>query len=223
MIIDPYAWHPLPIATIMPLTPSVLSVRVPRPAGYTYQAGQYVVMRVTIDGAPLLRQYSFASAPHDEMIEFLVQREPGGIVTNWFHDTARIGMEIAISQPFGRFVVENDQPPTTLIAGRVGIVPFLSMIREQLMEAGSTKLSLLYSARGEDDFCYKELLEQTSANLFDSQRGERITPDILRSIVDPAGRYYVCGSKRFVDSIAAELYRLGAPTEHIRRELFTLQ
>lgn len=219
MIIDPYTWHRLPIQHIARLTPDTISVRVPRPDGYMYRAGQYAVVRASPAGAPVLRQYSIASSPDNDFLEFLVQREPSGVVSSWFFETAETGTALEISQALGTFTVMNEQVPLLFIAGRVGIAPFLSMFRTEA-PADST---LLYSARGADDFCYRELLEQQNTVFFDTETGARINTDVLERHLRPATRVYLCGSKQFVDSLVRKLLDLGVPPGHIRRELFTLQ
>lgn len=223
MIIDPYTWQELPIQHLTPLTDDTLSVQVPKPPGYTYRAGQYAVIRVRISGTPLLRQYSFASAPANDFLEFLIQREPEGIVTNWFHDHAAVGTHIEISQPFGSFVIESGPHPTLLIAGRIGVAPFVSMVRNELAQERGENLTLLYSARGVDRFCYPELFRSINVAFFDTEAGKRINEATLAGYLAPSTRVYLCGSKQFVDSLGDQLRSLGLEPEHLRRELFTLQ
>ena len=223
MIIDPYTWLELPIQRLTPLTDDTLSVQVPKPPGYTYRAGQYAVIRVRINGTPLLRQYSFASAPGNDFLEFLIQREPEGVVTNWFHDHAAVGTHIELSQPFGSFGMEGEQHPVLLIAGRIGVAPFVSMIRDELARERGENLTLLYSARGIDQFCYPDLFRAINVAFFDTKAGKRIGGTTLAHYLTPSSRVYLCGSKQFVDSLTDQLRAHGVPPEHLRRELFTLQ
>lgn len=223
MIIDPYTWHELQIQHLAHLTSDTISVRVPKPARYNYRSGQYAIIRVRVEGAPLLRQYSFASSPANDFLEFLIQREPSGIVTNWFHDDATVGTSIEISQPFGSFGDMTNERPLLLIAGRVGIAPFVSIIRNELAAGHDTDISLLYSARSEELFCYPELLDSVSTTYFNTGTSIRIDTAALKDHLTPATRVYLCGSKQFVDSLTNQLLDLGVPPTHLRRELFTLQ
>ena len=127
MIIDPYTWHRLPIRSVSFASSDTVAVRVDKPTDYDFRAGQYAVARVTIGGQPLMRQYSFSSAPHDSQLELLIQHQPDGVVSSWFCKTAQVGDVIEISQPFGGFVLEDTERPVLLVAGRVGIAPFVSM------------------------------------------------------------------------------------------------
>lgn len=223
MIIDPYTWHTLPIQHIAHLTSDTISVRVPKPAQYSYLSGQYAILRIRVGGTPLLRQYSFASCPRNDFLEFLIQREPSGIVTTWFHEQATIGMTIEVSQSFGSFGATVKERPLLLIAGRVGIAPFVSIIRDELARGRADDISLLYSARGEKPFCYPELLDSVSTTYFNTSTDARIDIATLKAHLTPATRVYLCGSKQFVDSLTRHLLDLDVPPEHLKRELFTLQ
>lgn len=223
MIIDPYTWRSLSIKHVTRLTADTVSVRLHRPSDYTFEAGQYAIIRVNVDGMPLLRQYSFASAPSDELLEIIVQRESGGEVSNWFHDSAVIGGEVELSQPFGNFVVHDSSSLTLLIAGRVGIAPFLSVIRQSFIKQIDTPLKVLYSVRDSEQICYRELLNRIDALYFITSSGERIDEKTLKPYLELGQVVYVCGSKRFVDGVVGYLQTLGVTQDHIRRELFTLQ
>lgn len=223
MIIDPYAWRTVPIQHLELITPDTMSVRVPRPPGYSYQSGQYAIVRATVRGTGLLRQYSFASYPGNDFIEFLIQKEPEGAVSSWFHDEAAIGAKLELSQPFGQFTAPDDVRPLLLIAGRVGVAPFISIIRDHLGRELKRPLTLLYSARGEAEFCYPDLLRTVDTYFYDTKNGARLKPDELIPFLTDKPDVLLCGSKRFVDSLTEQLMDLGVSREHIRREPFTLQ
>lgn len=222
MIIDPYLWHHCRIEAISRIASDTVSVRLQRPNGYQFRAGQYAVIRVTTaDGKSYMRQYSFSSAPADEDLELLVQHEPSGVVTTWFCDTAKPGDTLELSQSFGNFTLEAapHNRPVLLIAGRIGIAPFISMLRDKKHR----KVSVLYSVRTEAQVCFPELLEGYRATIVRTETSPRISTIFLKKMIADSPLVYVCGSKQFVDSITAALYELGVPLEDVKRELFTLQ
>lgn len=223
MIIDPYAWHRLPITSITRLTPESVSVSVPRPGHYSFRAGQYAIVRVSVGSGQYIRQYSFASPPQSDQLEFLIQHEQSGVVSGWFNEEASVGAEIEVSQPFGDFTIKHPDQPHVLIAGRAGIAPFLSMLRDARTLEQETQINVIYSARGADDFCYPELLLARGAKLIDSRDAGHITQHELTSYAASSHHFYLCGSKRFVDALETLLAELNVPTTHIHRERFTLQ
>ena len=223
MIIDPYTWHRLPIQRLSIVAEDTVSLQVSRPASYRYQAGQYAVVRVTTEMGTVLRQYSFASSTANDFLEFLIQREPGGVASTWFHDHATSDDLVEISQPFGSFTLPAGDRPVLLIAGRVGIAPFISMARDGLVAGSERPLTILYSARGPAQFCYPDLLQSSGAVLFDTKAGERITGERLEQYITDSSLIYVCGSKQFTDGISHIVLEAGATPGQLRRELFTLQ
>ncbi len=218
MIIDPYTWHRLTIQHIEQTAKDTLSIYVARPADYRFRAGQYAVVRVASEKSSWLRQYSFASAPGEDRIELLIQRAPGGTVTTWFFETAKVGDVLELSEAFGNFVRENTSQHATYIAGKVGVAPFLSMIRTD-----AKNCQLLYCVREKSEICHQKICESAAAHYFVSSENSRMTTSDLKRIVQRHELVYLCGSKAFVDATERSLKELGLPTELLRKELFTLE
>lgn len=223
MIIDPYTWQRMKIDAVATVATDTVAIRMPRPEGYTFRAGQYAVVRTVIDSAPLLRQYSFSSNPDDNMLELLVQREPDGIVSSWFCDTAKPGDEIELSQPYGNFTWNNEPGPTLLIAGRIGIAPFVSILRHHQKVRSHTPISILYSVRETNQICEKDLLDRFETTYLITGSGHRLTKELLQVHLAKDPTVYLCGSKQFVDAMNTLLHDLDVSPDRIRRELFTLQ
>ncbi len=221
MIIDPYTWHQLTIEEKVAASADTVAIRFKRPAGYRFRAGQYAIVRAAVDeGRSLIRQYSFSSAPDDDMLELLIQREPNGAVSNWFYTEAQSGDVVELSQPFGNFTLEpGSHRPALLIAGRVGIAPYLSMLRED----NSHKLSLLYSVRTEEQVCFPELLSAYRSQIIITSHTPRIDKTLLAPLLENHPLVYICGSKQFVDAIMHYVLENGVAENDVRRELFTLQ
>ncbi|MEO5499780.1 MAG: FAD-binding oxidoreductase [Candidatus Saccharimonadales bacterium] len=221
MIIDPYHWTSSKIIAIEPVATDTVAVHLERPAGYVFKAGQYSVVRTTLpNGEQRIRQYSFSSSPLAEnQLEMLIQREPSGEVSGWFCDDAIVGSEIELSQALGGFVLNNLERPTILIAGKVGVAPFLSMLRD----GSHPSLSLLYSIRTKDQVCYREELHLYNTAVLETGKNGHINADLLQPFTAKKPVFYICGSKQFVDAMTEILTSIGVPMIDIYRELFTLQ
>jgi ferredoxin-NADP reductase len=218
MIIDPYTWRGLAIENIQLIAEATVAVRFKRPADYDFRAGQYGVIRVSKPSGTFVRQYSFSSAPNDDLLELLIQREPGGEVSSWFFDDAKTGDIVELSQPFGNFTPEPGTRPVLFIAGRVGIAPFMSALREHKLRP-----SVLYSVRGRNQVCYAEELHAIDATIISTDHAPRINAETLAPLLADQPLVYICGSKQFVDAIAKLAVQSGVAASDIRRELFTLQ
>lgn len=221
MIIDPYTWHRFAIETITHITPDTVAVGFTRPPAYVFRAGQYAVVRITkASGETYIRQYSFSSSPNDTTLELLIQREPEGEVSNWFYSEANFGDTVELSQPLGSFTLDKaTKRPILLIAGRIGITPFISMLREDHRH----DISVLYSVRTKDQICFPELLEQLDVHTITTDTSPRIDGVLLKPLLAKKPIVYICGSKQFVDAIAEYITSSGTPVSDVHRELFTLQ
>lgn len=218
MIIDPYTWHTTRITEITPVAHDTITIRVNRPAGYRFAAGQYAITRTYVTPTRfLVRQYSFSSPPSAEWLEFTIQREPGGEVTTWLHGHARVGDMMEISQSFGHFTFEHTERPLLFIAGRVGIAPFMSHLRE----ASHHNVHILYSMRSEEEYCFRKEIESITTPVITTTQ-PRIDRAFLAQHVIHHPIVYICGSRQFAEAIQTHLNELGLPPADIRRELFTL-
>jgi len=96
---------------------------------FSYQAGQFLTLRIDIDGQQYRRCYSMSSSPAvGEDLRITVKRDRGGVVSNWLNDHAAPGTPIDVSEPDGRFVMADNDRDLVAFAGGSGITPVLSLI-----------------------------------------------------------------------------------------------
>lgn len=210
----------------------VLDVPDHRSADFAYQAGQFLTLRVHLDGQELRRCYSMSSAPAEEELRITVKRDPGGLVSNWLNDTAAEGAEILAAPPEGRFVLRDDGEVTdelVAFAGGSGITPIMSLVRTAL-ESTSRRVRLLYANRGRESVIFAcELAKLAEAH------GDRLTVDyhydddsgvvsapVIESFVRDVGGadYYLCGPGPFMDTVEVTLLRSGVSGRRVHLERF---
>src|SRR5919108_30666 len=104
-------------------------------------AGQHVDVRLTAqDGYSAARSYSIASAPSSDMrIEITVERLPNGEVSPYLTRELRVGDDLELRGPIGRWFVwgSGQTEPIQLVAGGSGIVPLIAMIRSRASAGGN--------------------------------------------------------------------------------------
>jgi ferredoxin-NADP reductase len=133
----------------------VLTVRPAQPL--SFQPGQYVKVSV----ADVQRRYSIVSAPHEECLEFCIERVPGGEMTPrvWNlqqGDTIRVRTKVK-----GKLTLDLGFPSHFMIATVAGIGPFVSMVRAyQQEQRRGHRFYLLYGASYRDEFAYHAELAQ---------------------------------------------------------------
>ncbi len=111
------------IATVEDATHDIklIRVRLDHRGGFTFKAGQYA--RFLYPGAPS-RDYSVASRPDEELVEFHVRRVPEGATSQLISARAAIGDRVAIEGPLGSaFLREKHSGPILGIAGGSGLAP----------------------------------------------------------------------------------------------------
>ncbi|NNE26986.1 MAG: ferredoxin--NADP reductase [Saprospiraceae bacterium] len=130
---------------------------------YKYKPGQYLTLKVTVNGEELRRAYSIFTAPFQNAYGCTVKRVEGGRVSNHLLDTVQVGEELEVMGPQGKFIVTPDHDASRdhyFIAGGSGITPVMSMMLTILEEEPMSHVYLLYANRNEDCVIFKEQLKE---------------------------------------------------------------
>ncbi|MFY0575504.1 FAD-binding oxidoreductase [Cystobacter fuscus] len=61
--------------------------------------GQYIGMRLVIEGVEMRRNYSLSAVPNGESYRISVKREPSGKVSNYLHDRVGVGDSLELFLP----------------------------------------------------------------------------------------------------------------------------
>src|SRR5215469_2160946 len=103
-----------------------------RDRGLRFENGQFVMVGLALDGRPLLRAYSIASANHEEHLEFLSIKVPDGPLTSRLQHV-RTGDEVLVSRkPTGTLLLADLRPGKRLymLATGTGAAPFMALIKD---------------------------------------------------------------------------------------------
>jgi len=136
------------------------------PAFKGLQPGQFVMFGVTMGGVRHRRAYS-PRAVEGRPLQFAitVQRQPGGLVSNYLNESAHVGQVIEIEQAAGEFTLPSPLPAEVLlIAGGSGITPSMSMLEHLQRLAPQTRVTLVYFARSRDDRIFAKALDKLATN-----------------------------------------------------------
>ncbi|MFD8770765.1 ferredoxin reductase [Microbacterium oxydans] len=202
--------------------------------------GQHVDIRLTAeDGYQAVRSYSLASFGDSETIELAVDEIPDGEVSPYLVRDVRVGDELEVKGPLGRYFVWRPESPgpVQLIAGGSGIVPLMSMVRAAQAAGATDAVRLLYSVRAPHEALYRSELEAAPAGAAADVRWAftrsapdgwtgtvgRVTEEVLRDATWPPERaplVFVCGPTGFVEHVADLLVGLGHAPERVRTERF---
>lgn len=200
-----------------------------KPEGFSFKAGQYVLLQTPINGRPLRRSYSLASAPHEEEIHITIRTQEHGRVSPTLAKL-QTGDTIGLLGPVGEFT-RGDEEHSVLVAAGAGITPFISMLREAKHHNNQTKTTILYTNKTPQQELYSQELEthaqqehvtlhKTITRPLPGYQGRtgRLNQQDLKEHLDDNTVYYLCGSNDMVRAFTAYLTELQAKPEQIRTE-----
>lgn len=121
--------------------------------------GQYA--NLGVPGTNEHRAYSFSSLVERERgrVEFLIRRVPGGLMSGYLAERARVGDVMSLRGPLGGFYLRAIGRPVLMLAGGTGLAPFLAML-ERIRETGSAyPIHLVYGVNREEELAGLERLE----------------------------------------------------------------
>ncbi len=230
-------FHTAPVLAVLDEATDIKTFRLARPEGFTFVPGQFLPVRVSVDGKPHVRCYSISSSPDVRgYLEISVRRQ--GLVSTMLHATLRTGSTLAINRPAGQFVYPSaDDRPLALLAGGIGITPLLSMLRFALSSDPTRPVTLLYSARDRGALAFLNELRVIAERHSQVRIGITLSHDAEAQAPWRAGhidaamlRQYVphpthtvfclCGPTPMMAAMEQMLRAEGVPPDQIRSEHF---
>jgi nitric oxide dioxygenase len=126
-----------------------------------FAPGQYIGLRMDVDGQDIRRNYSLSAASNGQTYRISVKREPGGLASNFLHDRVQQGDTLRLLPPSGEFTLAPSDRPVVFISGGVGITPTLAMLERAL--AANREVVFIHCARNGDVHAFREQIEAVAA------------------------------------------------------------
>ena len=178
----------------------LFSFKTERSPEFRFENGHFTMIGLEVEGKPLLRAYSIASANYEDQLEFLSIKVPDGPLTSRLQKI-RVGDEVLLGKkPVGSLVLTDLRPGRNLylFATGTGLAPFMAIIRDPDAYAKFDKVVLVHGVRHISDLAYQDYLSQGIYQ--DEYLGEEIREKFL---------YY--------PTVTREPYRhTGRITEHLK-------
>jgi ferredoxin-NADP reductase len=236
---NPSEWVLATVREIRDETPTVKTFTFEFPRTVDHKPGQHYEIRLTApDGYQAARLYSAASAANGtSMLQLTIALLEAGELSPYMHKHVKIGDQLELRGPLGRFFVwEPTMPePIILVAGGSGIVPMRCILQAHAQARSAVLVTVLYSSATQEEIIYSdELLAAHSPVIITLTQEQpagwqgktgRINSLLLQDVLHrlPSGTqptWYVCGSTPFVEAIADALIMLDVPADHIKAERF---
>src|SRR5258707_1745682 len=141
-------------------TDSLFSFTATRDPGFRFQNGQFAMIGLEVEGRPLLRAYSMASANHEEELEFFSIKVADGPLTSRLQKI-REGDEILVGRKAtGTLITDNLIPGKRLLllSTGTGLAPFASLIKDPDVYERFETIVLVHGCRQVSELAYGEEL-----------------------------------------------------------------
>jgi len=141
-------------------TDTLFSFTATRDSGFRFQNGQFAMIGLEVEGRPLLRAYSMASANHEDELEFFSIKVADGPLTSRLQkiregDTILVGRKAT-----GTLVADNLIPGERLLllSTGTGLAPFASLIKDPDVYDRFETIVLVHGCRQVSELAYGEEL-----------------------------------------------------------------
>jgi ferredoxin-NADP reductase len=224
------------IQEIIPRTADITSFRFPRPAEFVYKPGQFFFVALKQGGKELNKHFSFSSSPTEAgFIEFtkkLTDHEYSMALK-----AAKVDDWARIDGPYGTFTFEGEYPKIALLAGGIGVTPFMSICKNATDKQLTAQITLFLGCRTPDDIPFRmelEAMQQTNKNLKLHFVVNQPAPDwkgavgiitadmIQKELPDYKDNiFYCCGPPGMVAAMEKLIDSIGLPKAQLKLEYFT--
>ena len=214
------------IAAIKQVTPLIKHFTFVKEDGSEFPAfsgGSHVVVSLNIGGRVHRNPYSLMGSPTDTSAYHISVRKQeqsrGGSV--FMHDYVAVGMSFKITYPVNLFSLAKKGHKHILIAGGIGITPFMSQIAD--LKRTGADFELHYAFRSPEHGAFAAQLAKVCGDKFhcyiDSE-GDRLDLQALLGNQPLGTHMYVCGPGAMVVAVLETARNLGWPESHIHSEQF---
>lgn len=139
---------------------TLFTIKTTRNRGLRFRNGEFAMMGMEIEGRPLMRAYSMASANYEDHLEFYsIKVQQGALTSRLQHIIA--GDEILVSKkPTGTLLWDRLRPGKHLylLSTGTGLAPFLSIIKDPEVYEHFEKVVLVHGCRYINELTYQRLI-----------------------------------------------------------------
>jgi ring-1,2-phenylacetyl-CoA epoxidase subunit PaaE len=245
-------FHTLKVAEVRRETAEAVSIAFDIPEAvkpeYTYIQGQYITLKIKLNGEEVRRSYSVCSSPLvNEPLRVAVKQVKDGRMSTYLNTQLKAGDMLEVMTPMGSFhsaMNAANKKNYVLFAGGSGITPMLSIIKTVLIAEPQSTLVLLYGNRDEASIIFKAELEKIAAEHKERLKMVHVleysgdaessllrgimTPEKVKALVENYvglnldNEFFICGPGPMMRNVESTLLELKIAKERIHLEYFTV-
>ncbi|WP_339658812.1 2Fe-2S iron-sulfur cluster-binding protein [Flavobacterium frigidarium] len=229
-------------------TPTAVSIlfNVPQElkSNYSFVAGQYVNIKLTLDGQEIRRAYSICSSPESGELRIAVKAVKNGAFSQFANTKLKAGDTLEVGTPEGKFTFEpqaDRQKNYAAFVSGSGITPVLSIIKSVLISEPKSTFVLVYGNKSTQETIFHQDLHdlhlQFMGRLYihyvysqikvDESLFGRIEKSTVNFVLNNKhkelsfDKFYLCGPEAMINTVSGVLKENNIKESAIKFELFT--
>ncbi len=141
-------------------TDSLFSFKTTRDPSFRFRSGEFTMIGIPVDGKPLLRAYSVASAHYADELEFFSIKVQNGPLTSRLQHLKEGDPVMVSAKSTGTLVIDNLAPGKNLwlLGTGTGLAPFLSIIKDPDAYERFEKIIVVHGVRFAKDLAYSDFI-----------------------------------------------------------------
>jgi ring-1,2-phenylacetyl-CoA epoxidase subunit PaaE len=243
-----HPFYKLQIKEIKHETASAISVTFNIPAelksAYQFTAGQYVNLKLTLDGEEIRRAYSICSSPNSGDLRIAIKSVKDGHFSKFANDNLKVGDILEVGQPEGKFTFEPSSDRlknyAAFVAGS-GITPVMSILKSVLESEPKSTFVLVYGNKAPDQTIFHSELHDLqskyvgrffvhyvySQSKADGELFGRIEKSAVNFVLNNKhkekdfDKFYLCGPEEMINTVSNVLKEHSIAEKNIKFELFS--
>jgi ring-1,2-phenylacetyl-CoA epoxidase subunit PaaE len=211
---------------------------------YKFKAGQYINLKLTLDGNEIRRAYSICSSPESDELRIAIKVVKNGVFSQFANKSLNSGDTLEIGTPEGNFTFDPDferQKNYAAFAAGSGITPVLSIIKSVLQSEPKSAFVLVYGNKSKDDTIFYNELHQLQLDyvgrffvhyIYSQAKVEgdlfgRIEKSTVNFVLNNKhkekefDKFYLCGPEEMITEVSNTLKEHNIAEKNIKFELFT--
>ena len=211
---------------------------------YAFIAGQYVNLRLTLDGKEIRRAYSICSSPESGELRIAVKAVKNGAFSQFANTKLKAGDVLEVGKPEGKFTfdpqADRQKNYVAFVAGS-GITPVLSILKSVLKNEPKSSFVLVYGNKSPEETIFYQELHDLQLQyvgrffvhyVFSQAKAEntlfgRIEKSAVNFVLNNKhkelefDKFYLCGPEEMINLVSNVLKEKNVKESAIKFELFT--
>jgi ring-1,2-phenylacetyl-CoA epoxidase subunit PaaE len=211
---------------------------------YRFIAGQYINLKLTLDGKEIRRAYSLCSSPESSELRIAVKSVKEGTFSVLANSKLKAGDTLEVGTPEGKFTFEADSSRSKnylAFAAGSGITPVLSILQSVLSSEPKSTFVLVYGNKTPEDTMFHQQLHDLQLKYVgrffvhyvysqikvDNELFGRIEKSTVNFILNNKhkeldfDKFYLCGPEEMINTVSNVLKERNIKETAIKFELFS--